>query len=71
MQKEIDRISLAKSIEIEKNLYKKKAIEAVAFKQKNVEYEKMVSVAAKGITREREIEKEKLTAINIGKHKVK
>ena len=69
-QKEIDRFSLQKSIEIEKQQYAKRAQAAVDFHQRNVEYEKKVAVAAKGITREREIEKEKLTSINVNKAKL-
>ena len=39
--------------------------------QKNAAYEQKVAMAAKGITGGRELEKEKLTTINIDKHTVK
>ena len=40
-------------------------------KKKNEEFEKKVALAARGITRNREIEKEKLTQINLIKQKQK
>ena len=40
-------------------------------RKKQIEYEKRIEASAKYITRTRELEKEKLTMINIERHKAK
>ena len=56
---------------IDKEQDEKRANSRLEMQRRNAEYEKKVAMAAKAISRDRDLEKDKLTKINIDKTKAK
>lgn len=64
---ETDRMAVDNGIRMADNSVLKRKKEILEQKRKNHESEKKTAMAAKGITREREIEKDKLTLISLNR----
>ena len=58
-------------MKMDKDQADKRANSRIEMQRKNAEYEMKVAMAAKAISRDRDIEKDKLTKINIDKTKAK
>ena len=69
MQDVIDRENLKQRIAIQERQHEARIKEKTDMQKRNQEYEKKVALAAMGITRSRDLEKDKLTLININKQK--
>ena len=70
MESESDMVSLKARIRLQEDQKLRKMDEKLKQYRKYAELEKMVSIAAKDITNEREYEKDKLANINIKRKKV-
>ena len=70
-QIEIDKHSLETRMRIDREQDDKRANSRVEMQRRNAEYEMKVAMAAKAISRDRDLEKDKLTKINIDKTKAK
>ena len=71
MQADIDKTSLEQGIKIQEAQMQRRVQEKIDMQRKNADYEKKVALAAMGITRSRDVEKDKLTMLNINRQKLK
>lgn len=68
-QREIDKQSLETRIRLDREDVARRANSRLEMHRKNAEYERKVAMAAKAISKDRDMEKDKLTKINIDKKK--
>ena len=67
----MDKQSLETRMRIDMELDDKRANSRIEMQRRNAEYDKKVAMAAKAISRDRDLEKDKLTKINIDKTQAK